>query len=152
MAKSVVPNDFKEFLRLLNEAEVEYLLVGGHAVGFHGYPRTTGDMDVWVNVSPENANKIVEVFRKFGFQDPNLTADVFLQDRKIIRMGLPPVRIEVLTAIDGVSFSECYAEHGKVDLDGVPVNLISLRHLRINKAASGRHKDLDDLEHLPESG
>ncbi len=106
-------------------------------------------MDVWVAVSAENASKLVDVFHRFGMQNDQLTPELFLQRGKIIRMGVPPMRIEVLTEIDGVSFAECYAVREVATLDGQPVNLISLRHLRANKRASGRHKDLDDLEHLP---
>ena len=149
MADHVFPSDFREFLKLLNDAEVEYLLIGGYAVGYHGYPRTTADMDVWVAISTKNATKLVDVFHRFGMQDVKLTPQLFLQRGKIIRMGVPPMRIEVLTEIDGVSFAECYAAREAVTLDGQMVNLISLRHLRTNKRASGRHKDLDDLEHLP---
>ena len=149
MAEHVLPADFKEFLKLLNNAGVEYLLIGGYAVGYHGYPRTTADMDVWVAISADNASKLVDVFHRFGMDDPKLTPELFLQRGKIIRMGLPPMRIEVLTDIDGVSFAECFAAREVVTLDGQKVNLISLSHLRKNKRASGRHKDLDDLEHLP---
>jgi len=149
MATIRLPHDFKEFLRLLNKADVEYLLIGGYAVGYHGYPRTTADMDVWVAISAENASKLVAVFHRFGMEDPKLTPELFLQRGKIIRMGVPPMRIEVLTEIDGVNFGECYAAREVVALDGQKVNLISLPHLRRNKRAAGRHKDLDDLEHLP---
>lgn len=149
MAEHVLPGDFREFLKLLNDAGVEYLLVGGYAVGYHGYPRTTADMDVWVSVSPQNASKLVRVFRRFGMRDAGLTSDLFLERGKIIRMGVPPMRIEVLTDIDGVDFAECYAARDVVWLDGQRINVISLRHLRRNKRAAGRHKDLDDLEHLP---
>lgn len=152
LAEQVLPDDFKEFLRLLNNAEVEYLLIGGYAVGYHGYPRTTADMDIWVAVSARNASKLVDVFHRFGMENAKLKPDLFLQPGKIIRMGVPPMRIEVLTEIDGVSFAECYASREVVALDGQKVNLISLRHLRANKRASGRHKDLDDLEHLPKAG
>ena len=149
MAEHVLPADFSEFLKLLNEAEVKYLLIGGYAVGYHGYPRTTADMDVWVAISPDNAAKLVDVFRSFGMRDPKLTSDLFLQRGKIIRMGVPPMRIEVLTEIDGVAFADCFAAREVVTLDGQKVNMISLSDLRKNKLASGRHKDLDDLEHLP---
>ena len=149
LAEHVLPADFREFLRLLNKAEVEYLLIGGYAVGYHGYPRTTADMDVWVAISADNASKLVDVFRRFGMTDPKLTPELFLQPGKIVRMGVPPMRIEVLTEIDGVRFPECFAARQVITLDGQKVNLISLSHLRKNKEASGRHKDLDDLEHLP---
>jgi predicted nucleotidyltransferase len=148
LAENVLPRDFKEFLRLLNSAGVKYLLIGGYAVGYHGYPRTTADMDVWVAISSENASGMVDVFRRFGMDDPELTPELFLQRGKIIRMGMPPMRIEVLTEIDGVDFADCYEGREVANLDGEKVNVISLRHLRRNKQAAGRYKDLDDLEHL----
>ncbi len=144
-----LPPDFKEFLRLLNTHGVEYLLIGGYAVGYHGYPRATNDMDIWIAIHPNNAERMVTVLRAFGFETPDLSIDLFLQDHTIVRMGLPPMRIEVLTTISGVQFAACYAERVSTMLDGVDVNLISLPYLKINKQASGRYKDLDDLEHLP---
>jgi hypothetical protein len=144
-----LPPDFKEFLQLLNAHQVEYLLIGGYAVGYHGYPRATVDMGVWIAISPANAKKIVTVLGEFGFQSPELTTEIFLIEKRIVRMGVPPLRIEVTTGIDGVEFEECYAERISDSIDGVPVNLINLRHLKINKQASGRPKDLNDLEHLP---
>ena len=144
-----LPNDFKEFLRLLNSHQVEYLLIGGYAVGYYGYPRATNDMDVWVAVHPDNAERLVNVMRAFGFSVPGLSKDLFLREQKIVRMGVPPMRIEVLTGISGVAFEECYADRIVGEIDGVVVNLIDLEHLKQNKKASGRYKDLSDLEHLP---
>lgn len=152
MAEQTLPDDFKEFLKLLNEIEVRYLLVGGYAVGFHGYPRATADMDVWVAVSPDNAAKLVEAFRRFGMTDPQLSPALFQERGKIIRMGVPPMRIEVLTEIDGVAFDECYAARVEAEIDGQIVPLISREHLLRNKRAAGRHKDLDDIENLEEMG
>ncbi len=149
MVEQTLPGDFKEFLKLLNEGEVKYLLIGGYAVGYHGYPRATADMDIWVAISPGNAGKLVTAFSRFGMTDPSLSPALFQERGKIIRMGVPPMRIEVLTEIDGVTFDECYAERLTVELDGQPVTLISKKHLLKNKRASGRHKDLDDLENLP---
>ncbi|MGK5093552.1 hypothetical protein WDW89_16275 [Deltaproteobacteria bacterium TL4] len=145
----VLPNDFKEFLRLLNEQAVAYLLIGGYAVGYHGYPRATNDMDIWVAIHEDNAKRLVSVLHQFGFKEADLTPELFLQKDKIIRMGLPPIRIEVLTSISGVEFETCYADRVCDTIDGVEISLISLPHLRINKLSSGRHKDLDDLEKLP---
>ena len=144
-----LPLDFREFLNLLNENLVEYLLIGGYAVGYHGYPRATNDMDVWVAINPKNAERIVTTLREFGFDVPELSAGLFLQESKIIRLGVPPIRIEISTGISGVDFNECYRDRVVDILDGVPVNIISLSHLKINKKASGRHKDLSDLENLP---
>jgi hypothetical protein len=107
-------------------------------------------MDVWVAISPDNARRLVEVLHRFGITDSGLSPELFLDHGKIIRMGVPPMRIEVLTGIDGVDFDECYAARISAIIDGQPVNLISRPHLRANKRASGRHKDLDDLENLPE--
>ena len=139
--------DFKEFLQLLNSSKVEYLLIGGYAVAYYGYPRATADMDIWVNATPENAERLVGVFDSFGFNE--VAADMFLRESQVIRMGVPPLRIEVLTSISGVSFPECFAERLIAVIDEVEVSLISLGHLKVNKKASGRFKDLDDLEHLP---
>lgn len=150
MGGQTLPKDFREFLKLLNESDVRYLLIGGYAVGYHGYPRATADMDVWVAVAPDNAAKLVDVFRRFGMQSQSLTPALFQDHGKIIRMGVPPMRIEVLTGIDGVEFDQCYAERLTAEIDGQKVALISRKHLRMNKQAAGRHKDLDDLEHLPE--
>jgi hypothetical protein len=144
-----LPPDFREFLSLLGSNGVEYLLIGGYAVGYHGYPRATGDLDIFVAISPENAERIVTTLREFGFGTPDLSPELFLQRGRITRMGNVPVRIEILTAISGVSFEECYAHRITGVMAGVEVSLIDREHLKANKRASGRHKDLDDLEHLP---
>ncbi len=149
MATIHLPSDFKEFLKLLNAHQVEYLLIGGYAVGFHGYPRATVDMDIWIAMNPANSQRIVTVLKEFGFDLPELSPELFLKEWQIIRLGVPPVRIELATTLSGVNFNECYAERVVDILDGVKVNLISLRHLKINKKASGRHQDLADLENLP---
>ena len=103
-----LPLDFKEFLSLLNENDVEYLLIGGYAVGYHGYPRATNDMDVWIAINPKNAERIVTALKEFGFDTPELSADLFLREDTIVRMGMPPMRIEINTGISGVTFNECY--------------------------------------------
>jgi predicted nucleotidyltransferase len=150
MATIHLPPDFKDFLKLLNDHQVEYLLIGGYAVGYHGYPRATADMDIWIAIHPQNADKLLSALKSFGFDLPELSADLFLHEDKIVRMGVPPIRIEIMTTISGVNFKECFAERVVDTLDGVVVNLIDLKHLIINKRASGRHKDLNDVENLPE--
>jgi hypothetical protein len=135
-------------LKLLKANNVQYLLIGGYAVSYYGYPRTTGDIDIWVAVHPENAQKLVRTLKEFGFDTPDLTAELFLNEKSIVRMGVPPMRIEILTTISGVRFEECFANKVVDLLDGVEVNLINREHLKENKKASGRFKDLDDLEHL----
>jgi hypothetical protein len=149
MAMTHLPPDFKEFLKLLNAHEVEYMLIGGYAVGYHGYPRATADMDIWIAVHPENSQRMVSVLKEFGFDAPELSPQLFSEDWQIVRLGVPPVRIEIATTISGVDFGECYSERVVDMLDDVEVNLISLKHLKANKKASGRHQDLADLENLP---
>jgi predicted nucleotidyltransferase len=149
MATTHLPPDFKEFLKLLNAHQVEYLLIGGYAVGYYGYPRATADMDIWIAMNPANSDRIVAVLKEFGFDLPELSPELFLKEWQIIRLGVPPVRIELATTISGVNFGECYAQRVVAVLDGVKVNVISLKHLKANKKASGRHQDLADLENLP---
>ncbi len=144
-----LPQDFKEFIALLNKHNVEYLLIGGYAVAYYGFIRATNDMDVWILISPENAHKTHNALIEFGFDMPDLTDEMFLQEHQIIRMGVPPMRLEILTTISGVTFYECYKNRNTEIIDGIPVNLINLEHLKINKKASGRLKDLNDLENLP---
>lgn len=143
-----LPSDFREFLSLLNQARIEYLVVGGYAVGYHGHARATKDIDIWVSDARGNVQRLVEVLREFGFDAPVL-AQWVADSQKTLRMGYPPVRIEVLTQVSGVQFSEAYPARIRAELDGIPVNIISLQHLKANKQAAGRHQDLADLENLP---
>ncbi|MGH7456943.1 MAG: DUF6036 family nucleotidyltransferase [bacterium] len=147
--KGVLPLDFREFLSLLHSHKVEYLVIGGYAVGYHGYPRATPDMDIWIAHNSANAERMVAALRAFGFDTPELPADVILQEQNLVRLGKPPMCIKIMTKIPGVNFDECYAERTVDIIDGVEVNFISLKHLKINKKASGRYKDLNDLENLP---
>jgi hypothetical protein len=103
-----LPLDFKEFLKLLNEKAVRYLLIGGYAVGYHGYPTATNDMDVWIAVHRENAERVVDALREFGFDLPELRPELFLNVKSIVRMGTPPMRLEITTRISGVEFDKCY--------------------------------------------
>ncbi len=146
MATILLPPDFKEFLRLLNSHEVEYLIIGGYAVNYHGYPRATGDIDIWMGTDAANAVKMAAVLREFGFSQAG--PELFMEPGKVVRMGLPPLRIQVLTSISGVVFSQCFRNRVVADLGGIPVNLIGMEDLRANKKASGRLKDLADLEQL----
>lgn len=148
MAKMQLPLDFREFLQLLNSHSVEYLVVGGYAVGFHGFPRTTGDIDVWIAVNQRNASAMVAALKEFGFNVPSLNEELFLEIGRITQMGVPPMRIEILTKISGVDFGECYKNRMITDCDGTKVNIIALNDLKRNKRAAGRFKDLNDLENL----
>ena len=126
MVRLQLNQDFKDFLKLLNEHEVEYLLIGGYAVGYHGYPRATGDMDIWIGVNNENASRLVRVLKEFGFDLPEIQRDIFLQKDKIIRMGNAPIRIEIVTSISGVDFYPCYLNRIEDSIDGIPVKIIDL--------------------------
>jgi len=140
--------DFREFLKLLNVVRVEYLLIGEYAVGYYGYSRTTLDMDIWIALKPSNAKKMLRVMSSFGFPEGSVNISAFLDKSRILRLGLPPVRLKIMTDISGVTFDACYARRNRVTVDGIKINLIALKDLLSNKLASGRHKDLDDLEHL----
>ena len=137
MAKIELHPDFKDFLRLLNSHGVEYLIVGGYAVGYHGYPRATADMDIWIAVGEPNAEKAAMVLREFGMPKEAVSKEMFLD------------RDKVITGASGVDFEECYTRREIIEIEGIPVNFISLEDLRANKRACGRYKDLEDLEHLP---
>ena len=142
-------DDFKEFLRLLNANRVDYLLVGGYAVGLHGYPRATVDLDIWVSATPENAARVIAALTSFGFESFSLEPHLFIDPRSIVRFGIPPFRIEIMTSIDGVDYGSCSRRAVTFNVEGVQVPVISLADLRVNKRAAGRHKDLADLENLP---
>lgn len=151
MVSIELPPDFKEFLKLLSEHQVEYLLIGGYAVAYHGYPRATADLDVWIKVSPQNAPKLVTVLNQFGFKQSEISETLFLTTGKIIRLGVPPIRIEIATSISGIEFHQAYESRIEEEFDGVPVKIIDLNHLKANKRAAGRHKDrsrelVDSLE------
>jgi predicted nucleotidyltransferase len=134
---------------LLRSAKIEYLLIGGYAVGHYGFPRATGDLDIWIANHDENATRLVDALRQFGFDVPELSKSLFQNAKHVVRMGVPPVRLEILSSIDGVDFEDCYPRRQTVEIDGVEVDVIGLADLKTNKRASGRHQDLNDLEKLP---
>ena len=149
MDTPLLTDDFKEFLRLLNANRVDYLLVGGFAVGLHGYPRATVDLDIWVAPTTENARRVIDTLVSFGFGEAALNVKLFTDPRSLVRFGVPPFRIGVMTSIDGVNYEACRARAVVFDIEGMPVPVISLPDLKINKRAAGRHKDLADLDNLP---
>ena len=143
--------NFVDFLKLLNSHGVEYLVVGGYAVGYHGYVRATGDLDIFVGGSRKNAQKLVKVFGEFGFATPELTEKLFKTPGKIVRVGVPPLRLEVLNRISGVLFAECYKKRLEENIGGVRVCFIDRESLLTNKRAAGRPKDLADIDALTKS-
>jgi hypothetical protein len=143
-----LPRDFQDFLRLLNANAIKYVVVGGYAVAYHGYVRYTGDLDVFVELAAKNAAKLVCALRQFGFALPQLKPALFLRKGRIVRLGYEPMRLEILNEIDGVSFEECYCHRRRAGVGDLKVNFIALPQLLRNKRASGRHKDLADVEAL----
>ena len=144
----VLNQNFREFVGLLNEHEVRYLIVGGHAVAAHGRPRYTDDLDVWVECTPENARLLIQVLDDFGFSSLGLAENDFSEPDNVIQLGYPPQRIDLLTGLSGVSFKECYPARERFQHDGLTLAIIGLECLRKNKKAVGRHQDLGDLENL----
>lgn len=140
--------DFKEFVILLIKNKVEYLIVGGYAVGIHGHPRYTGDLDIWLNATTENASKVLASVNEFGFTSFNLSIEDLIKEGNVIQLGYPPLRIDLLNQIDGVTFDECYKNRKEVEIEGILVNFIGYKELLQNKKASGRNRDKDDLENL----
>ena len=145
-----IPKDFLEFFKSLNDHDVRYVVVGGYAVAYHGSPRFTGDIDVWVAHDHTNARGVVAALEDFGFSGMHISVDDFTPPDRIVQLGVPPMRIDILTGIDGVSFADAWKEREQVDIDDVPVFFVSRRLLMENKAATGRTKDLADLESLGE--
>jgi hypothetical protein len=140
--------DFREFIALLNAHEVRYLVVGGYAVGLHGHPRYTKDIDIWIERTPSNAEHLMHALAEFGFEDVGLTNDDFLRPDQVVQLGRPPNRIDLLTSLSGVSFSDCYQSRVVETIEETDVQYISLADLKKNKHALGRHQDLADIENL----
>jgi hypothetical protein len=123
--------------------------VGGYAVIFHGYVRTTGDMDIWIALDQDNAAKAEAAIRALGFNLPWLKPELLLRKGSVLRIGQEPLRFDIINEIDGVAFTDCYRRRIRTEIDGVPVSIIGLEDLKANKRASGRNKDLADLDYLP---
>jgi len=127
---------------------VRYLVIGGYAVAFHGHPRYTKDIDIWVEMSPENAARMVKALGQFGFASLGLKADDFTTPDQIIQLGYPPSRIDILTTPSGVDFKSCFQTRVQATIEGVEIQFIDLQNLKKNKKATGRHQDLADIENL----
>ncbi len=140
--------DFKELLQLFNANGVRYLVVGGYAVAFHGHPRYTKDLDVWIEISPENAANVMKALQQFGFGAVGLQIEDFLKPTQITQLGYPPGRVDILGELAAVDFPHCYAARLEIRVDDVTVCVIGADDLIKNKLASGRHQDLADVEKL----
>ncbi|MEP7346259.1 MAG: nucleotidyltransferase [Gemmatimonadaceae bacterium] len=140
--------DLREFVELLLSRGVDFVVVGGHAVAYHGYPRLTDDLDLLVLRTPENAQKLVDALTDFGFASVGLTAADFQIDDRVIQLGRAPNRIDLITRLYGVEIAEVWSRRVEATLDGLSVWMISRDDLIRNKKATGRTQDLADAEHL----
>jgi predicted nucleotidyltransferase len=147
---NIFNSDFQDFLKALNNNNVEYILLGGYAVLIYGYSRNTGDMDIWVNATEENYNKVKRAFDEFGMPVFDMTKEAFLNnsDTDVFGFGVPPVKIDILTKAKGLEFDEAYKNIEIRNIEGQDIKLIHINDLLRVKAATGRAKDIDDIEHL----
>ncbi len=144
-----IPQDFREFIQLLNNNEVEYLIIGGYAVAYYGYVRYTCDIDFFIAINKDTAKRMVSVFEQFGFKPDELTPELFLENGQVLRIGVEPMRLEVLNKISGVDFETCYKHKEVLDVDGFKLNIIGINELIKNKKSTERSKDkLDVIELL----
>jgi hypothetical protein len=144
----IFEDDFVDFIELLNQHYVEYMVVGAHALAFHGRPRHTGDLDIWIKPSVENAEKMILVLRDFGFESLGLQKEDLLKDNYVTQLGYPPLRIDILNDISGVNFDKAYK--GKVigQYEDLSISFINITDFIANKIATGRSKDLGDIDAL----
>ena len=140
--------DLREFVELLNSRKIKYVLVGGHAVAFHGFPRFTGDVDFFIDPSPENAALVAAALGDFGFGNLGLTEADFCGPETVIQLGRAPNRIDILTSVTAVLFAEAWQTRVETKLDGLPVWMISKDLLVRNKLATGRPQDLADAKKI----
>lgn len=143
-----IQKDFKELLELLNNHNVNYIIVGGYALAYHGAPRYTGDIDIYVKPEKENAYNILKALNKFGFGALDLTVNDFSFSNKVVQLGVPPVRIDIITSITGVDWQTAESNRVKGEYGEVPVYFIGKNDFLTNKRLTGRHKDLADVEAL----
>jgi hypothetical protein len=147
---NIFHDDFRDFIQALNNHQVEYILVGGYSVILHGYARTTGDIDIWVNINGGNYRKLIKAFREFGMSVFDMTEENFLQNESIdvFTFGRPPVCIDIMKTVKGLDFETSYHQSALVETEGIFIRLIDYRDLIKAKKASGRAKDINDIENL----
>jgi len=141
-------SDLREFIGLLNSHKVDYLVVGGHAVAFHGFPRYTGDIDFFLRPTSSNAVRVIQVLHEFGFSGLQVKPEDLTQPNQVVQLGQPPNRIDLLTSISGVDFDDAWRTRVSAEMDGQPVNFAGSDAIIKNKEASGLDKDLLDVRHL----
>jgi len=141
-----VQQDFKELLELFNAHEVEYVIVGGYALAFHGAPRYTGDIDILVKADEKNATRILTTLDEFGFGSIGLQESDFGRPGKVVQLGVPPIRIDIITSLTGVSWDEAFSGRAKGKYGDISVYYVGREQFISNKRATGRKKDLADLE------
>ncbi|MBQ6338958.1 MAG: nucleotidyltransferase [Kiritimatiellae bacterium] len=144
MNEHFLNNDYRDMIVCLLESEVDFMLVGGYAVALHGWPRTTFDIDFWILANPENAKSVMRAIRAFGAPLMNLTEEDFHKPGMVFQIGVPPQRIDIISAISGLDYAEASRRAVKMTVDGLEVKVISLDDLIVNKRASGRPKDIAD--------
>lgn len=144
--------DFRDILVALNDADVDYLVVGAYAVAAHGFPRATGDLDIWVRADPESAPKVLEALRVFGAPMREISTSDFVSPSVVFQIGIPPGRIDILTMVTGLDFGSAWANRISLTIDGVTFPLIGRADLIANKRATGRPKDLADIAGLEAGG
>ena len=144
----MLAKDFEDFIKLLNKHQVEYMIVGGYALAFHGKPRYTGDIDIWIGIYNTNATKLLRVISDFGLASLGLEKEDFLKEGYITQIGRPPLRIDIMNSIDGVTFNEAFVRKEVVEIDGIKMLYIGLSDFIKNKQASGRKKDLSDISEI----
>jgi len=142
---------YKDILSILSEKKVKFLLIGAYAMAVHGYPRSTMDIDLFVMPDPENALFLLQALEEFGAPTGELTREDFQKEDLIFQIGVAPCRIDIVTSIDGLKFEDAYTHSEIIDIEGIKVRVISKPDLIINKRATGRMKDLTDVEILEES-
>jgi hypothetical protein len=143
-----VAKDFEEFFASCNKHKVQYLVVGGYAFAVHAHPRYTGDLDLFVRASEENARRIIDALDEFGFASPSLTWNDLATPSKVVQIGYPPLRLDLLTSIDGISFDHAWPRRVQSMYGNQPIQVLSKEDLIANKRSSGRKQDLLDLEDL----
>lgn len=144
----IFEKDFIDFIELLNQHGVKYMVIGAHALAYHGRPRHTGDLDVWIKPSNENASRMMAVLNDFGFGSLGITEPDFLKENYVTQLGYPPLRIDLLNTISGVGFDEAYENKVDAEVDGLRVSFINVNEFIKNKEATGRNKDLGDIAAL----